>query len=189
MNREGTVYNAMGRINRLSVLCIDAYGVAVKNGFKGTVEEWLESLKGADGKDGYTPQKGIDYFDGQDGADGYTPQKGVDYFDGKDGKDGSSGKDGVSATHSWNGTTLTITSASGTSSANLKGDRGDRGERGEKGDTGDDYVLTEADKQEIAEAVAANVAVSLDDGYGNITMALLADPVVTDDGEGNITII
>lgn len=41
-----TVYNAQGRINRLSVLCIDAYGVAVKNGFKGTVEEWLESLKG-----------------------------------------------------------------------------------------------------------------------------------------------
>ena len=47
------VYNAMGRINRLSVLCIDAYGVAVKNGFEGTVEEWLESLK---------PKKGVDYF-------------------------------------------------------------------------------------------------------------------------------
>ena len=42
------VYNAMGRINRLSVLCIDAYGVAVKNGFEGTVEEWLESLKASD---------------------------------------------------------------------------------------------------------------------------------------------
>ena len=46
MNPEGTVYNAQGRINRLSVLCIDAYGVAVKNGFKGTEEEWLASLKG-----------------------------------------------------------------------------------------------------------------------------------------------
>ncbi len=43
---EGTVYNAQGRLNRLSVLCIDAYGVAVKNGFKGTVEEWLDSLVG-----------------------------------------------------------------------------------------------------------------------------------------------
>lgn len=39
--------------------------------------------------------------------------------------DGTNGKDGVSATHSWNGTTLTVTSASGTSSANLKGDKGD----------------------------------------------------------------
>lgn len=45
-----------------------------------------------DGKDGYTPQKGVDYFDGKDGQngvdgkdgvngkDGKTPVKGVDYF-------------------------------------------------------------------------------------------------------------
>ena len=42
---EGTVYNAQGRINRLSVLCITAYDIAVKHGFEGTEEEWLESLK------------------------------------------------------------------------------------------------------------------------------------------------
>lgn len=35
-----------------------------------------------DGKDGYTPIKGVDYFDGKDGK---TPVKGKDYFDGKDG--------------------------------------------------------------------------------------------------------
>jgi hypothetical protein len=40
---------------------------------------------------------------------------------------GGGGKDGVSATHEWNGTVLTITSASGTSSADLKGDKGDTG--------------------------------------------------------------
>lgn len=59
---------------------------------------------GPAGKDGYTPVKGVDYFDGQpgkDGADGqpgkdgYTPVKGVDYFDGVPGKDGADGKDGV----------------------------------------------------------------------------------------------
>ena len=38
------------------------------------------------------------------------------------------GKDGVSATHSWKGTVLTVTSASGTSSADLKGEKGDKGE-------------------------------------------------------------
>lgn len=43
------------------------------------------------------------------------------------------GKDGVSATHKWSGTTLTITSASGTSSADLKGDKGDKGEQGIQG--------------------------------------------------------
>ena len=42
----------------------------------------------------------------------------------------SGGLAGASATHYWNGTVLTIHSASGTSSADLKG------ERGEKGDTG-----------------------------------------------------
>ena len=47
-----------------------------------------------------------------------------------------SGQDGVSATHSWNGTVLTISSASGTSSANLKGEKGEQGEKGETGATG-----------------------------------------------------
>jgi hypothetical protein len=37
------------------------------------------------------------------------------------------GANGVSATHSWNGTTLTVTSASGSSSADLKGDKGNDG--------------------------------------------------------------
>ena len=117
---------------------------------------------GSNGKDGYTPIKGVDYFDGKDGkdgrdgVDGYTPIKGIDYFDGKDGKDGidgrtpvkgvdyvdgKDGKDGVSATHYWNGTVLTVTSASGTSSADLKGAKGDKGDpgqsiKGDKGDTG-----------------------------------------------------
>lgn len=33
-----------GRINRLDAIYISAYSVAVKNGFEGTEEEWLESL-------------------------------------------------------------------------------------------------------------------------------------------------
>lgn len=38
--------------------------------------------------------------------------------------------DGMSATHQWNGTVLTVTSASGTSSADLKGEKGEKGEPG-----------------------------------------------------------
>lgn len=80
------------------------------------------------------------------------PSKG-DYVKGREefaeqlggGGSGEPGKDGVSATHEWNGTVLTITSASGTSSADLKGEKGDKGDtgaqgiqgiQGEKGDTG-----------------------------------------------------
>ena len=36
-------------------------------------------------------------------------------------------------THSWNGTVLTVTSDSGTSSADLKGEKGDKGSRGPQG--------------------------------------------------------
>ena len=76
MNPEGTVYNAQGRINRLSVLCIDAYGVAVKNGFEGTVEEWLASLKGEKGDQGI---QGIQGIQGEKGDpfiyDDFTPEQ------------------------------------------------------------------------------------------------------------------
>lgn len=44
--------------------------------------------------------------------------------------DGAQGEDGISATHSWSGTTLTITSASGTTSADLKGEKGADGDDG-----------------------------------------------------------
>ena len=41
-----------------------AYELAVEKGYSGTIEEWLESLNGTDGKDG---------SDGEDGKDGITP--------------------------------------------------------------------------------------------------------------------
>lgn len=53
------------------------------------------------------------------------------------GNDGAAGKDGVSVTHSWSGTKLTVTSASGTSSADLKGPKGDTGDTGPAGPAGD----------------------------------------------------
>ena len=56
--------------------------------------------------------------------------------------------DGTSATHSWNGTVLSITSASGTSSADLKGADGYTPAKGT------DY-FTEADKTEMVNAVLA----------------------------------
>lgn len=34
-----------GRVNAVDILTISAYGIAVKNGFHGTEQEWLESLK------------------------------------------------------------------------------------------------------------------------------------------------
>lgn len=70
---------------------LSAYELAVRNGFTGTLTEWLESLKGADGKDG---TNGVD---GKDGADGVNGKDGADGVDGRDGTNGIDGKDGLSA--------------------------------------------------------------------------------------------
>lgn len=58
---------------------LSAYELAVQNGFAGTLAEWLNSLKGADGKDGVNGKDGIN---GKDGANG---------------RNGTDGKDGLSA--------------------------------------------------------------------------------------------
>lgn len=134
--------NATGNGGTAPTIEISADGYWVINGVKTEYKAIATDGKdGVDGKDGYTPIKGVDYFDGEpgedgkdgadgkdgsNGVDGYTPIKGVDYFD---------GKDGISASHTWNGTTLTITSASGTSSANLKGTDGKDGIDGKDGYT------------------------------------------------------
>ena len=65
-----------------------AYEIAVENGFVGTEIEWLESLKGLDGKDG---------INGKDGVDGAPGQDGIDGQNGTDGQNGVNGSDGKSA--------------------------------------------------------------------------------------------
>lgn len=111
---------------------------------------------GKDGIDGLTPYIQDDYWYigetntnvkavGQDGKDGVNGTNGTN---GKDGitphiddngnwfigsvdtgikAQGPSGENGISIAHTWNGTLLTITSASGTTSADLKGEKGDPG--------------------------------------------------------------
>ncbi len=64
---------------------LSAYELAVQNGFAGTLTEWLNSLKGADG------------VDGKDGADGVNGKDGTDGKDDRDGSDGKDGENGLSA--------------------------------------------------------------------------------------------
>ena len=135
---------------------------------------------GAQGPQGVQGPKGDK---GDTGAQGPQGAQGPKGDKGDTGAQGPAGANGVSVTHSWNGTTLTVTSASGTSSVDLKGEKGDTGEqgpagadgaKGPKGDKGDpgeqglqgpagadghtpvkgtDY-FTESDKQEIAVAAS-----------------------------------
>ena len=71
-----------------------AYEIAVEHGFVGTEVEWLESLKGVDGKDGVN---GKDGCDGRNGVDGLLGKDGKDGADGLPGRDGIDGTDGKSA--------------------------------------------------------------------------------------------
>ena len=80
-----------------------AYEIAVEHGFVGTETEWLESLKGVDGKDGvngkdgYDGRNGVDGLPGKDGKDGTDGVPGHNGADGKNGVDGINGSDGKSA--------------------------------------------------------------------------------------------
>lgn len=60
---------------------LSAYEIAKNGGFIGTEEDWLKSLKGADGAKGEKGEQGIQ---GEKGADGKTPVKGTDYFTAED---------------------------------------------------------------------------------------------------------
>lgn len=103
----------------------------------------IKGAKGDKGDRGERGERGLQGVQGERGADGARGEKGID---------------GIPATHKWSGTTLYITSASGTSSANLKGDKGDKGDAGANGKDGytpvrgKDY-LTYTDKQEMVNAV------------------------------------
>lgn len=55
---------------------LSAYELAVLEGFEGTLDEWLASLKGADGRDGSDGQQGPPGADGQQGPPGADGQKG-----------------------------------------------------------------------------------------------------------------
>lgn len=99
-------------------------------------------------------------------------EKGEKGDKGENGAHGSAGRNGVSATHSWNGTVLTVSSASGTSSADLKGETGSRGESGV-------YIL--ASGQTIADApMDAKVVI---DPFGGGTQSFMLAPQIAEVGQ------
>lgn len=88
---EAAVQSVNGKDGKVELTAEDV-GAISQDELQEATNKALEQAKasgefdGADGKDGYTPVKGVDYFDGKDGkdgnpgADGKTPVKGEDYF-------------------------------------------------------------------------------------------------------------
>ena len=91
---------------------------------------------GATGATGPQGPKGDKGDTGATGAQGPQGIQGEAGPKGEIGAAGSDGIDGVSCTHSWNGTVLSVTSASGTSSADLMGPQGPTGATGATGPQG-----------------------------------------------------
>ncbi len=77
---------------------------------------------------------------GSVGPQGPQGPQGLRGETGPRGPQGEQGTKGVSCTHSWNGSKLTVTSASGTSSADLKGPQGPAGPQGPQGHAGTSAV-------------------------------------------------
>lgn len=118
-----------------------AYEIAVEHGFVGTEAEWLESLHGRDGADGYTPVKGVDYFDGERGPQGEQGPKGDTGDTGPQGPQGEVGPQGPQG---------------------IPGEQGPQGEKGDDGLTpvkGVDYFTPEEIEQ-IERGAADKVDVS-----------------------------
>ena len=115
-----------------------AYEIAVEHGFVGTEAEWLESLKGVDGKNGVD---GLPGKDGKNGADGLS---------GRDGINGSDGKSAyiIAVEHGF----------SGTENEWLQSLKGDDGKDGITPDMSD--YATKADIAELQEQIRQISAIS-----------------------------
>lgn len=115
-----------------------AYEVAVDNGFEGTEEEWLESLKGETGATGPQGPKG------DTGETGATGPQGETGATGPEGPKGDTGDPGITSA------SVSVDANTGTPSVdasitnkvltlafhNLKGAQGPKGDDGDTGETG-----------------------------------------------------
>ena len=124
-----------------------------------------DGADGAPGKDGITPTIGANgnwYLGTEDTGKpsrGATGPQGADGKDGTNGTDGAPGKDGADGAPGKDGTTFTPSvSAAGDLSWTNDGGKDNPSPvnlKGQQGPAGDDYVLTPADKTQIAEEVIA----------------------------------
>lgn len=99
-----------------------------------------QGIQGETGTTGATGPQGPQGEKGDKGATGPQGPKGDIGNTGPQGETGPAGANGVSCTHSWNGSVLTVTSASGTSSADLRGPQGVQGIQGATGPQGETGV-------------------------------------------------
>jgi hypothetical protein len=115
---------------------MDAYELAVRHGFVGSVKDWIASLKGKDGDDGLSTYE-VAVANGFEGTEAEWLEKQLP-IPGPPGPEGPRGPIGPMPRHEWNGTELRFQLAPDRWGAwvDLKGDKGDKGEDGKGGGVG-----------------------------------------------------
>lgn len=125
-----------------------AYEIAVDNGFEGTEEEWLESLRGSGPSFEIGTVTTVGSEESAEVTNGGTDKDIILNFEipqGKQGIQGPAGKDGISPVatvqRTEDGVSIIITDGTGTTTATVKdgaqGKPGPAGAKGDKGDPGD----------------------------------------------------
>ena len=112
-------------------------GVIEEDNFSVNVQITESGPRGLPGKDGYTPIKGIDYFDGEKGDQGEVGPKGDKGDVGPKGDKGDTGEQGTRGLQGPKGDPFVYDDFTPTQLEGLKGPQGIQGPKGDKGDTGD----------------------------------------------------
>lgn len=112
---------------------MDAYELAVRQGFVGSLDDWIKSLKGEDGLNGLSTYE-IAVANGFEGTETewLKQQEPIPGRPGEPGPPGPRGPMGPMPRHEWNGTELRFQLAPDQWGqwVDLKGDKGDKGDGG-----------------------------------------------------------
>lgn len=125
----------------------------------------IQGETGPKGDKGDTGATGAQGPKGDTGDTGVAGAQGPKGDKGDTGAAGADGNDGVSCTHVWNGTVLSVTSASGTSSADLVGPQGPTGATGATGAAG-------ADGNDGADATITGASATVDSTTGTPSVSV-----------------
>lgn len=102
-----------------------AYAIAVSHGFKGTEQEWLDSLRGPQGPKGVPGPPGPPGEPGRNGIDGEQGLQGIQGPPGAPGRDGLNGDPGPKGEPGKDGKPFTYDMFTAEQLAALKGPKGD----------------------------------------------------------------
>lgn len=125
-----------------------------------------QGVPGKDGENGLPGEKGEKGDKGDPGADGAPGAKGDKGDKGDPGAPGEKGAQGIQGEKGEKGDPGAQGIQGEKGDKGLDGAPGAKGEKGDKGDPGSDYVLTDADKSEIAALVLAQIPDGDEVAYG-----------------------